>query len=90
MWCVSPCRGLSQQPTKLPDYLAFRAHVNSIHQSREDLLVALPGQVQDMYATVTGWGFRLPHTDQVCVHACLRKCVFAVRLCVCVFAGVLE
>jgi len=30
--------------------------------------VALPAQVSDLYITVTAWGFRLPHTDQVRTH----------------------
>jgi hypothetical protein len=58
-------RELAQQPAKLPEFLAFKAHVAGISQCRENLLLALPGDVQDLWSTVTGWGFRLPQTDQV-------------------------
>lgn len=58
-------RQLAQQPSKLPDFISFRLEVRGVRQQQEDLLVALPAQVSDLYAAVTAWGFRLPHTDQV-------------------------
>jgi hypothetical protein len=63
--CLSPVSGLSQQPSKLPEFITFRLHVRALRQQQEDLLVALPAQVADLYASVKAWGFRLPHNDQV-------------------------
>jgi hypothetical protein len=59
------CSQLTQQPSKLPHFIAFRLAVRAIRQQQEDLLVALPAQVADLYASVTSWGFRLPNNDQV-------------------------
>lgn len=56
---------LAQQPSKLPDFIRFRLEVRALRQQQEDLLVALPAQVADLYASVKAWGFRLPHNDQV-------------------------
>lgn len=58
-------RLLAQQPSKLPDFIRFRLEVRALRQQQEDLLVALPAQVADLYASVKAWGFRLPHNDQV-------------------------
>lgn len=63
--CPVLCSELAQQPSKLPDFITFRLHVRALKQQQEDLLVALPAQVADLYASVTAWGFRLPHNDQV-------------------------
>jgi hypothetical protein len=59
------CSDLAQQPSRLPDFISFRLAVRAIRQQQEDLLVSLPAQVAELYASVTAWGFRLPHTDQV-------------------------
>lgn len=67
-------RDLAQQPSKLPDFISFRLAVRAVRQQQEDLLVALPAQVSDLYITVTAWGFRLPHTDQALLEDLKEAC----------------
>jgi hypothetical protein len=64
-YLTSACSQLTQQPSKLPEFIAFRLAVRAIRQQQDYLLVALPAQVAGLYNSVTSWGFRLPSTDQV-------------------------
>lgn len=61
---------MSQQPSKLVEFISFKLRVKDVWQQREQLSVMRPGQVHLMYATAADWasagGGKLPHTDQVC------------------------
>jgi hypothetical protein len=62
------CRDLAAQPSKLNEFIAFRLRVREVQAARDRVSGLRPAQVQDLYATATSWGGRLPHMDQVCAY----------------------
>ncbi|WIA11423.1 hypothetical protein OEZ85_011540 [Tetradesmus obliquus] len=64
----SLARDLAAQPSKLGEFISFRLRVREVQAARDRVSGLRPAQVQDLYATATSWGGRLPHADQVALH----------------------